>query len=196
MQTGNQREIGRKPSKGTTGTSMICCNETSPTSEFDVHHQTSQNHYLLTVYENQPVNANDVLQGEFLFDDSIEVQDLNLFEGDTHTNQARVTIINENEESRPIIAVEDHLLPDEVDEDYHSPDNDADYIPNPDEDNSSSSSDSAYDIQEQVLEPSLHDHEIEQEPRDQVIEENKRPKKRLRNENNWARNVNKLNQVT
>lgn len=37
---------------------------------------------------------------------------------------------------------------------------------------------------------------LEQEPRDQVIEENKRPKKRLRNENNWARNVKKLNQLT
>lgn len=94
----------------------------------------------------QPVNANDVLQGDILFEDSIEVQDLNHFEGDTYTNQARVTIINENEESGPIIAVEDHLLPDEVDVDYHSLDNDADYIPNPDEDNSSSSSDSAYAI--------------------------------------------------
>lgn len=49
------------------------------------------------------MTANDVLQGEFLFDDSIEVQDLNLFEGDTYTNQAQVTIINENEESRPIL---------------------------------------------------------------------------------------------
>lgn len=65
MQTGNQRRIETKPSKGTTGTSMICCNETSPTSEFDVDHQTSQNHYVLTIYENQTVTANDVLQGEF-----------------------------------------------------------------------------------------------------------------------------------
>lgn len=72
-----------------------------------------------------------------------------------------------------------------------SPDNDADYIPNPDEDNSSSSSNSAHDIQEKVLEPSLHDHEVEQETRDTVIEENKKPKKRLRNENNWVRNVKK-----
>ncbi|XP_074036389.1 uncharacterized protein [Leptinotarsa decemlineata] len=163
--------------------------ETSSVPVLEVAHPNSEGVYILT-YNNENITADDVLKGEFLFDDTnIELQEVQLVTEVNNNNQ-------EYEEQEEVKTYDQEVnIADDGNNVYEDDvsDKSDDYIP----DENGYSSDREYEenenLENNVQQPILEFEKVQEEPQDQeIIEINRGTKKRLKNEKLWAKNVKKF----
>ncbi|XP_074035345.1 uncharacterized protein [Leptinotarsa decemlineata] len=163
--------------------------ETSSVPVLEVAHPNSEGVYILT-YNNENITADDVLKGEFLFDDTnIELQEVQLVTEVNNNNQ-------EYEEQEEVKTYDQEVnIADDGNNVYEDDvsDKSDDYIP----DENGYSSDREYEenenLENNVQQPILEFEKVQEEPQDQeIIEINRGTKNRLKNEKLWAKNMKKF----